>query len=517
MIGNLTVTISAKDPTKKCETLRAYINSPSNVRIVGVPRALGKWKITRVYFTVNYPDNTSLSKECTEGASVYVVTVSGSTLPGKSTLGYSVKADGTDETGAPIVGYVLGKGDVEIADTDGTVTPGVTTHYIHVLPSCPASPREGDAYVENGTWRFYNGTAWTVLGGVSAGNSYVMAPVANGGDGKWHRMLIVDGTLAYDQEGLDNPPLAADKPWVLTQVDSEAAARNAAISAAVSAEATARQTADATNAAAISAEATARQTADATNASAISAETTARQTADATNAAAISAETTARETADATNAAAISAEANRATAAETAEAAARAAADATKVSLSGNETINGTKTFSASPSVPTVASTSDSSPKAASTGWVTSKLAAWWSSICSSDVSFANAMTVNGQINALGGIAVRTGNTITTPTPEADAGGWVVPNVTWVNGKLQEKEPTISANWFTLNVTMDGGATTTFEQVASGVRGLIGVNTPNSNFLISSFYYSSSSGKIFIRIRNNASSSQTGNLSISYF
>jgi len=475
MIGNLTVNISAKDPTKKCETLRAFVGSPSNVRIVGVPPGIGKWKLTKVYFTVNYPDNQSVSKECTAGVGVYVATVPGSSLPGTSLLGYSVKADGTDESGSPVVGYVLGKGDVEISDADGTVTAGETTHYVHVLASCPENPQEGDAYVENGTWKCYNGTAWTALGGVSAGNSYVMSPVANGGDGKWHRMLVVDGTLAFDQEGIDEPPLAADKPWVLTQVYGEATARESADmenAAAISAEATARAAAISEEAsaraaaiseeasardAAVSGEASVREAADMANAAAISEEASERAAADMANAAAISEEASERAAAisgeASERAAAVTAEASERANADTAltnalnqeigraqgvessidldidqeataraaadvaeaaarasadasEAAERAAADATKVPLDGAATVNGVKTFTSSPEVPTVGSTGDSSTKAASTGWVTSKLTAWWNAINAAAVSFGSSVTANGGFfgNLTGGV-----------------------------------------------------------------------------------------------------------------
>ena len=376
MIGQLTVNISAKDPTRKCETFRAFVGSPSNVRIVDVPTAFGNWKISTVYFTVNYPDNRSVSKTCKPGVGVYVATIEGSTIPGKSLLGYTVKADGVDENNQPVIGYVLGKGDVEIVDADATLTPGETTHYIHVLDSRPDNPRKGDAYVENGTWRFFNGTVWTVLGGVSAGNSYVMSPVDKGGDGLWHRMIIVDGTIAYEREGVDEPPLAADKTWVLTQIGD-----------------------------AVSSEETRAKAAEQTNAEAIEAEAERAAAAEGENADAIEAEETRAKAAEQTNAEAIEAEAERASGAEDAlnnalinEIARAGASEATKVPSEGNHTINGVKTFTSSPLVPTVASTDDDSQKAASTGWVSSKITAWWNAI-KSTVTFAKAQVGLGNVD----------------------------------------------------------------------------------------------------------------------
>ena len=342
MIGQLTVNISAKDPTRKCETFRAFVGSPSNVRIVGVPSSLGNWKIETVYIAVNYPDNRSVGKTCKPGVGVYVATVEGSTLPGTSLLGYTVKADGIDENGAPVIGYVLGKGDVEIVDADATLTPGETTYYIHLLQSRPETPHKGDAYVDGGVWWFYNGSAWVTLGGTFAGNGWAQYPQSHGGDGKWHRVIIADGTLAYDEQGFDEPPDAA--PFALKSELTAEASRAAA--------------------------------------------------AEGANAEAIEAEETRAKAAEQANAEAISAEASRAAAAEGANAEAIKAIDNNVVKLNGDQTITGEKTFSVSPKVPTVSSTDDNSKKAASTGWVVSKLAAWWATIkatlTKSDVGLGN-------------------------------------------------------------------------------------------------------------------------------
>ena len=299
MIGQLTVNISAKDPTRKCETFRAFVGSPSNVRIVGVPSSLGNWNIQTVYFTVNYPDNRSVSKTCKKGVGVYVATIEGSTIPGKSLLGYTVTADGVDENGQPVTGYVLGKGDVEIVDADATLTPGETTYYIHLLQSRPETPHKGDAYVDGGVWWFYNGSAWITLGGTFAGNGWAQYPQSLGGDGKWHRVIISNGTLAYDEQGFDEPPDAA--PFALK---SE-----------------------------------------------------------------------------------LTAEKERATAAENA-----------KVPTNGDHTVNGVKTFTQSPLVPTIQSTGDNSQKAASTGWVKAKIEAWWNAI-KSTVTFAKSQVGLGNVD----------------------------------------------------------------------------------------------------------------------
>lgn len=58
MIGTIDVKINSANPNIPLKTLFAYINSPSSIRVIDVPKKIGKWNITEVYFTANYPDNT---------------------------------------------------------------------------------------------------------------------------------------------------------------------------------------------------------------------------------------------------------------------------------------------------------------------------------------------------------------------------------------------------------------------------------------------------------------------------
>ena len=298
MISTIDIQIHSENPNIPLRVFKAFVNSPSSVRVRNVPAKIGAWKIDRVFVSVTYPDNQIHSKECVAADGLWVATVPASTLAGMSANGYVVTADGTDENGEAVTGYILGKGDVEIMDADGTITPGETTFYVHLLAAEPATPNKGDAFVDAGLWKIYNGEEWVVLGGVSAAGQYVQAPTEHGGDGRWHKVIIVDGTLAIDSVGVDEPPEAASRSWVSQLVGDEAAAR----------------------AAADNSEATAREAADTTLDGKIATEKTARETADAN-------ETAAREAADTTLGDAITAEAASRAAADTAEAAAREAAD----------------------------------------------------------------------------------------------------------------------------------------------------------------------------------------------
>lgn len=60
-----------------------------------------------------------------------------------------IGANGVDENGDPVSGYILGVGDVKILDADGSFHPGVKTDLIRLLDSVPDNPTRGDAYFNN--------------------------------------------------------------------------------------------------------------------------------------------------------------------------------------------------------------------------------------------------------------------------------------------------------------------------------------------------------------------------------
>ena len=74
----------------------------------------------------------------------------------------------------------------------------------------PAVGRTGRIYVATDKNEMYrwNGTAYVkfFINGTLTGNGWALYPVENGGDGKWHKVIIANGALAYDSEGLDTPP-----------------------------------------------------------------------------------------------------------------------------------------------------------------------------------------------------------------------------------------------------------------------------------------------------------------------
>ena len=130
MIGTIDIEVQAKNPNMPLWPLRAYVNSPSSLRVRNVPKKIGKWEITAVQVRVVYPDITDKTAQCVLTGGVWVGTVEGSTAVGSFKNGYTVLADGVDENGNPVTGYVLGRGDVEILKVDGTPISGDVSYFV---------------------------------------------------------------------------------------------------------------------------------------------------------------------------------------------------------------------------------------------------------------------------------------------------------------------------------------------------------------------------------------------------
>lgn len=73
-------------------------------------------------------------------------------------------ADGLDENGITVNGYVLGCGDLYVLDNDTNLEPLVDKSYVKYCASTPSTPMRGDlvVVVENGNTivKIYNGTEW---------------------------------------------------------------------------------------------------------------------------------------------------------------------------------------------------------------------------------------------------------------------------------------------------------------------------------------------------------------------
>lgn len=161
MIGVLQVQVQAHNPSMPLCPCFAFKGSPSSLRIMGVPRQIGSWKITEVYATFHYPDDEEKTKLAAREGNVYVATVDGCQTVGEVKNGLTISANGIDEDGNAVTGYILGRGDLYVMDGDAIVPdPGTVKNYVKLCDTLPTAPTKGDAYFQNGVLVIYDGTSW---------------------------------------------------------------------------------------------------------------------------------------------------------------------------------------------------------------------------------------------------------------------------------------------------------------------------------------------------------------------
>lgn len=146
MIGIVDVEVQCQNPNMPLYPMRAFVSSPTSIRVRKVPKRIGKWAIESVQFVAAYPDGSIKTAQCVLTGGVWVGTVEGTSTSGTSTNGYTIYASGTDENGNAVTGYILGKGDIEILEGDGTITPGEDVAYVHLLEEESQTPKDGDLY-----------------------------------------------------------------------------------------------------------------------------------------------------------------------------------------------------------------------------------------------------------------------------------------------------------------------------------------------------------------------------------
>lgn len=140
MITTIDIKTCAAKPNMPLPPFFAFKDSPSSVRILDVPRKVGKWEITNVSFNVNYPDNTNKTKNAERNGSVWVATVDGCSIAGNVQQGYVISADGYDEDGNAVEGYVLGVGDLFIMDMAFTPSADDEKFNVRYCPTVPENP-----------------------------------------------------------------------------------------------------------------------------------------------------------------------------------------------------------------------------------------------------------------------------------------------------------------------------------------------------------------------------------------
>lgn len=75
MIGTIKIHVNAAHPNMALPPVFSFVDSPSTIKVVDVPQAIGDWHLTSVFIDMNYPDNTHYVVECTKVGSAYVATI----------------------------------------------------------------------------------------------------------------------------------------------------------------------------------------------------------------------------------------------------------------------------------------------------------------------------------------------------------------------------------------------------------------------------------------------------------
>lgn len=116
-----------------------------------------------MYIDVLYPDNTTKEVDCVRTGNVWVGTFDGSTLAGRVTQGYQIKADGIDENENAVTGYVLSCGDVYILEDTNDIKALVGKTALRILADLPTTASEGDVIIQNDELKIFHDGEWVSI------------------------------------------------------------------------------------------------------------------------------------------------------------------------------------------------------------------------------------------------------------------------------------------------------------------------------------------------------------------
>ena len=148
---------------------------------------------------VSYPDGQVLWADTIpyvvdNTSGIWVCTIEGCSMSGKSDNGYAVYADGIDENGNPVTGYILGYGEVEVLEADETITPHESSIYVHLLSAFPLSGcPDGNMAPFEGGYGIMQGGEVRPLG--ASGN---FLPLSGG---------TMNGVIGWDYGGVGGPTI----------------------------------------------------------------------------------------------------------------------------------------------------------------------------------------------------------------------------------------------------------------------------------------------------------------------
>ena len=163
MIRPIDIRLNAAHPELKLPEAVTYTGSPSTVLIRGVPPNYGRWAITAVFAAASFPDGSTTTRAAVQSANgVWVATLPATATSGRTENGFRVIADGIDENGEAVTGYIVAVADFAVASLGvaPAPAPGETSWQMLYFDATPATPRKGDVTRIDGDLKFHNGTEW---------------------------------------------------------------------------------------------------------------------------------------------------------------------------------------------------------------------------------------------------------------------------------------------------------------------------------------------------------------------
>ena len=171
MIRTIDIRLNAAHPELPLPEATTYQGAPSTAFLRGVPKACGQWQITAVSVAVTFPDNSTTTRAAVLSAGdVWVATIPACTTSGRTVSGLRIMADGTDENGDAVTGFVLGVADFAVATFDIAPAPGATSYALRYFDNVPNPPHKGDVAKIANVLKYYDGTAWQVFADVDLSN-----------------------------------------------------------------------------------------------------------------------------------------------------------------------------------------------------------------------------------------------------------------------------------------------------------------------------------------------------------
>lgn len=181
MIRPIDIRLNAAHPDLPLAEAVTYTGAPSTVLIRGVPSNCGRWAITAVFVAVTFPDGSTSTRTAVQSANgVWVATLPATATSGRTAHGLRILADGADENGEAVGGYILGVADFAVASLGiaPAPEPGETSWQMIYFDAVPGVLRKGDVTKVDGVLKLYNGTAWEAFAIVPAAST--SAPLMDG-------------------------------------------------------------------------------------------------------------------------------------------------------------------------------------------------------------------------------------------------------------------------------------------------------------------------------------------------